>query len=82
MGHHHMVALHQLQFLTGRPHAMGHHGRRLSEEPIAVIGVAIAGAFRLQLGHPGYLVLILREVRLYGQLVLRRQITTGLQHLR
>ena len=75
------MAFHQFQFLPGRPHAVGHDRGCLSEEPIAVIGIAVTGALLFQIPHPLYLRDILREVRLHGQLVLGRQITTGLQHL-
>ena len=55
MGHHNTVTLHQLQFVTSRPHAVGHDGWCLSEESVAVVGIAIALALWLQLGYPGNL---------------------------
>ena len=62
MSNHHPSALHQFQFLPGSPYAVGHHSRRLSEQSVAIIGVAIAGAFFLERLHPSYLGSILREM--------------------
>ena len=81
MGHHDTIALHQLQLLASGPYAMGHDGRRLTEEAITVIGIAIAGALALEGMNPLYLGHVLGEMRLHGQLVLGGQIATGLQHL-
>ena len=60
---------------------MGHDGRCLAEEAVAVIGVAVAGALGLQLCHPGYLVAVLGEVRLHGQLVVGGKVAAGAERL-
>ena len=60
---------------------MGHDGGRLSEESVAVVGIAIAGALLLQFCHPRNLGGVLRQVRLDRQPVFAGQLATSLQQL-
>ena len=72
MCHDHLAVLLQCQFFFGSPYTMRHHGGCLSKKAISVVGIAIAGALLLQRLHPGNLILVLREVRLNGQLIFSR----------
>lgn len=82
VGHHDAITLHHIQFLARRPHAVSHDGGRLSEESVAVVGIAIARTLLLQVLHPGYLRRILRQMRLHRQLIRVSQPPTCHQQLR
>ena len=59
---------------------MGHHGRRLSEQSVATIGIAVAECVRLQLMHSRHLREVLRQMRLNGQPIAAGQFAASLQH--
>ena len=60
---------------------MCHQRRRLAEETVFVIRIAVTSGIRFQFSHPVYLRAVLREMRLYRKTCFGSVLTHGAEHL-
>ena len=81
MHHIDAVLLHELHLFAVGIAAMRHERRRLTEEAVLVIGIAVTGSLRFQLLDPINLRSVLGEVGLYGQTGLLGVLAERREHL-
>ena len=81
MHHKDAVLLHELHLFAVGIAAMRHERRRLAEEAVFIIGIAVASSLGFQLLDPINLRSVLGEVGLHGQPGLSGVLAEGGQHL-
>ena len=77
----HAVPAHQFHLLAVRIAAMRHERRRLSEQTVLIIRIAVTGRVRLQFLHPIDFRAVLGEMRLHGNTGLGGIIAQSTEHL-